>query len=47
MFDHEKVFQIIGIVMATEQSKKSFIFIFQKFCLNFKSTYMIFKEFMN
>ena len=34
LFEHEKVFQIIGIVLSTEQSIKSFTF--QGFCLNFK-----------
>ena len=40
-FEHEKVFQIIGIVLATEQSIKSFPFIFLGFCLNCKSTFAI------
>ena len=47
LFDYEKVFQISGIVLATEQSIKSFTFIFQGFYLNFKSTCTIFKEFIN
>ena len=33
MFEHEKVFQIIDIFQSTEQSIKSFTFIFQAFCL--------------
>ena len=45
-FEHEKEFQIIGIVLATERSIKSFTFIFLGFCLNFKSTFTI-KKFMN
>ena len=47
LFEREKVFQIIGIVLATEQSMKSFTFIFQNFYLNFKSNSIIFKELMN
>ena len=47
MFEHEKVFQIIGIVLPTEQSIKPFTFIFQRFCLNFKAAFTNFKEFMN
>ena len=41
LFEHEKVFQIIGIVLTTEteRSIKSFKFTFLGFCLNFKSTY--------
>ena len=46
LFEHEKVFQIIGIVLQTEQSIKSVAFIFLGFCLNLKSTFTIFKEFM-
>ena len=41
------VFQIIGIVLATQQSIKSFTFIPQGFCLILKSTFTIFKGFMN
>ena len=33
MFEHEKVFQIIDIFQSTEQSIKSFTFIFQGFRL--------------
>ena len=44
---HEKVFQIVGIVLGTEQSIKSFTFIFQSVCFNFKSSFTIFKEFVN
>ena len=43
--EYDKVFQKIGVVLATEQSRKTFTFIFQRFCLNFKS--MIFKECIN
>ena len=46
-FRHEKVFQIISIVLPTEQSIKAFAIIFQGFLLNFKSTFKIFKKFMN
>ena len=46
LFADEKVFQIIGIVLATERSIKSFTFMFLGFCLNFKSTFTI-KEFMS
>ena len=41
-FEHENVFQTIGIVFATERSIKSFTFIF----LGFKSNFMI-KKSMN
>ena len=41
LFEHEKLFQIIGIVVATEQSIKSFTFIFQDLCLTFKTTFRI------
>ena len=41
-----KVFQISGVILATEQSIKSFSFIFLGFCLHFKSTFTI-KMFMN
>ena len=46
MFEHEKVFKIIGFVLATEQSIKSYTLIFQDVCLNFKSAFTIFKEFV-
>ena len=46
LFEHEKVFQTIGIVLTTEQSIKSFTFISQAFCFNFKSTFTIFYKFM-
>ena len=46
LFGHEKVFQIISIILATEQSIKSFAFIFLDFYLHFKSTFTI-KTFMN
>ena len=41
-----KVFQISGVILATGQSIKSFSFIFEGFCLYFKSTFTI-KTFMN
>ena len=41
------VFQIIGIVLPTEQTMKSFTFISQGLCLNFTSAFTIFNEFMN
>ena len=44
LFEREKVFQIILIVLPTEQKIKSFAFIFQIFCLNFKSIFTILKE---
>ena len=47
LFEYEKVFQIIGIVLPTERSIKAFTSIAQSFCLNFKSTFTIFKELMN
>ena len=47
LFGCEKVFQIIHIVLATEQNIKSSTVIFQIFCLNFKSTFTISKELMN
>ena len=47
LYKHEKVFQIIGIVLPDEKSIKCFTFIFQSFYLNFKSTFTIFKEFMS
>ena len=37
---HDQLF-MIGIVVATELSIKSFAFIFLGFCLNFKSTFTI------
>ena len=46
LFKQEKVFQISGVILATEQSIKSFSFIFLGFCLYFKSTFTI-KKFMN
>ena len=43
MFEHEKIFHKIGIVLPTEQIIKSFRFIFQGFCLRFwKSLWMTF-----
>ena len=33
LFEHENVFQIIGIVLATERTIKSFTLIFLDFCL--------------
>ena len=39
VFEQEKVFQISGVILATEQSIKSFSFIFLGFCLYFKSTF--------
>ena len=47
LFEREKVFQIIHIALPTEEGIKSSTFIFQTFCLNFKSTYTILKELMN
>ena len=47
LFECEKVLQIIHIVLPTEQRIKFSIFIFQIFCLNFKSTFTILKELMN
>ena len=41
LFGCEKVFQIIHIVLPTELNIKSTTFIFQIFCLNFKSTFTI------
>ena len=32
LFEHENVFQIIGVVLPNEQSIKSFTFAFQGFC---------------
>ena len=43
-FEREKVFEIIHIVLPTEQSIKSFTFIFQTFCLNFKINLYDFKR---
>ena len=39
------MFQISDIVLAADQSVKPFKFILQGFCLDFKSTFTIFKEF--
>ena len=48
LFEHEKeVFQIIGVVLPTEQIIKSFTFNFQDCCFNFKLTFTVFKKFMN
>ena len=47
LFEFEKVFQVIHIFLATEQSIKSSTFIFQRLCLNLKSTCTILKELMN
>ena len=41
-----KGFQISGVILATEQSIKSYSFIFVGFCLYFKSTFTI-KKAMN
>ena len=46
MSEHVKVFKIIGFVLPTEPSIKSCALIFQDVCLNFKSTFTIFKEFI-
>ena len=46
LFEHEKIFLIIGFVLATKQSIKSYTLIFQDVCLSFKSTFTIFKEIM-
>ena len=46
VFEQEKVFQISGVILATEQSIKSYSFIFLGFCLYFKSTFTI-KKSMN
>ena len=46
VFEQEKVFQISGVILAIEQSIKSFSFIFLGFCLYFKSTFTI-KKSMN
>ena len=43
----KRLVKIIGIAVSTEESIKSFTIIFQEFCLNFKSTFTIFKKFMN
>ena len=45
LFKQEKVFQIIGVIVATEQSIKSFTFIFLTFYLYFKQAFNI-KKFM-
>ena len=47
LFECEKVFQKIHIVLPTEQSIKSSTFIFQTFCLNFRSNFTVLKELMN
>ena len=47
LFECEKVFQIIHIVLPTEQSIKPSTFVFQIFYLNFKSIFTILKELMN
>ena len=47
LFECEKVFEIIHIVLPTEQIIKFSIFVFQIFCLNFKSTFTILKELMD
>ena len=46
LFKQENVFQISSVILATEQSIKSFSFIFLGFSLYFKSTFTI-KKFMN
>ena len=46
LLGQEKVFQIGGVILATEQSIKSFTFIFLGFYLNFESIFTI-KKFMN
>ena len=45
-FKQEKVFQVSGVILATEQSIKSFSFIFLGFYLYIKSTFTI-QKFMN
>ena len=47
LFEREKVFQIIRIVLPSEQSIKSSTFIFQTFPLIFRLTFTILKELMN
>ena len=47
LFECQKVFQIVHIVLPTEQSIKSSTFILQVICLNFKWTFTILKELMN
>ena len=42
-----RIFQIFGIVQATEQGIKSLTFIPQDFHLNFISIFTVFREFMN
>ena len=39
LFEHEKLSEIIDTALPTEQSIKSFTFIFQSFCLNLKSAF--------
>ena len=46
LFEQEKGFQISGVILGTEQSIKSYSFIFLGFCLYFKSTFTI-KKSMN
>ena len=46
LFEQEKLFQISGVILETEQSIKSFAFVFLGYCLYFKSTFTI-KKFMN
>ena len=41
LFEQEKVFQISGVILATEQSIKSFTFIFLGFWLYFKPAFNI------
>ena len=41
LFEQEKVFQVSGVILATEQSIKSFTFIFLGFCLYFKPAFKI------
>ena len=40
-------YEIIHIALLTEQRIKFLTFTFQRFCLNFKSTFTILKELMN
>ena len=46
MFEQEKVFQISGAILATEQNIKPYSFIFPGFCLCFQLTFTI-KKSMN
>lgn len=43
----KNVLQIVSIVLPTEQSVKSFTFIFPGFYFNFKSTFTVFIAFTN